>query len=229
MIEIINLKKQYGHNLVLDIDYFKFEKGKCYLLIGSNGSGKSTLIKTLLKVNLCDYGTIKINTTNIGYVPEKFYFPDFCSINNFLLSISSLYNLENNQLVINSYCERFSLNKNMKVSKLSKGMAQKVLIIQSLIHKASLFIFDEPINGLDPEAIKDIRDTILRFNKERNVTFLIASHLLSELTKIATVYGIITNGILVEEIKAEDLNELCVSYLKIVVDNKQLKKNNNLL
>lgn len=175
MIEIINLKKQYGHNLVLDIDYFKFEKGKCYLLIGSNGSGKSTLIKTLLKVNLCDYGTIKINTNNIGYVPEKFYFPDFCSINNFLLSISNLYNLENNQLVINSYCERFSLNKNMKVSKLSKGMAQKVLIIQSLIHKASLFIFDEPINGLDFKS-QQIFLNIIKELKKENKTIIIATH-----------------------------------------------------
>ena len=82
-----------------------------------------------------------------------------------------------------------------------------------------LLILDEPINGLDPEGIKEIRDVILRLNRERGVTFLISSHLLDELAKVVTKYGILSGGVLQEEITAKQLEERCRSGLKITVDN----------
>ena len=84
-----------------------------------------------------------------------------------------------------------------------------------------MLILDEPINGLDPEGIKEIRDVIVKLNKEKNITFLISSHLLDELSKIVTKYGIINNGELIEEISAKELNEKCKNRLIIEVNDTE--------
>lgn len=175
MIEINNLIKKYNNLLVLKIDSFCFENNKSYLLVGNNGSGKSTLIKCILGINIINQGNIKINTKNIGYVPEKYYFPDFCSIERFLNNILELYSLEDNKYMIDYYCDLFNINKKKKLSKLSKGMSQKVLIIQSLIHDPQLLIFDEPVNGLDPKSQK-IFLNIINDLKRKNKTIIITTH-----------------------------------------------------
>lgn len=175
MIKVFNLIKTYKNNNVLNIDFFNFEKGKSYLLVGSNGSGKSTLLKCILGINNINNGKIEINTKNIGYIPERFYFPEFCSIEKFLNSILNIYNkMENNHLIY-YYCQLFSLNETTFISKLSKGMMQKVLIIQSLIHDADLFIMDEPLNGLDNYSQK-LFFRIIDDLKLNNKTIIIATH-----------------------------------------------------
>ena len=93
-----------------------------------------------------------------------------------------------------------------------------------------ILILDEPINGLDPAGIKEVRDTIVRLNKEKGITFLISSHILDELAKITTHYGIIRDGVLLEEISAKALMDRCTTNMKVVVDNpteasKMLLKN----
>ena len=87
MIKISNLVKKYQKNEILNIKNFQFNKGKSYIIVGSNGSGKSTLIKCLLGINKINGGSIYLNSKNIGYVPERFYFPDFCTIEKFLINI----------------------------------------------------------------------------------------------------------------------------------------------
>lgn len=175
MIVIKNLMKKYKNNLVLNIPYFNFKSGNSYMIIGSNGSGKSTLIKCLLGINKIDSGFIDLRTDNIGYIPEKYYFPDFCSINKFLQCILDLYDLQKNNILIDYYCNKFSLDKNKSISKLSKGMMQKVLIIQSLIHDAHLYIFDEPLNGLDSRSQKIFFDIVDEL-KEKDKTVIITTH-----------------------------------------------------
>lgn len=175
MIEIKGLIKKYKNNLILDIPYFKFKSGCSYMVIGSNGSGKSTLIKCMLGINNIDCGHIGINTKNVGYVPEKYYFPDFCSVNKFLKCILELYGLEINCLQIDHYCNIFNLDKYKSLNKLSKGMLQKTLIIQSLIHNSDLFIFDEPLNGLDTHSqLKFIN--IIEELKSKGKTIIITTH-----------------------------------------------------
>ena len=142
MIEIKNLLKKYNDNLILDIPYFNFKSGNSYMVIGSNGSGKSTLIKCILGINKIDCGYVNIKTKNIGYIPEKYYFPDFCTIKKFLECILDLYDMDRNYNLIDYYCNMFSLDKTKTLTKLSKGMMQKVLIIQSIIHNSDLYIFD---------------------------------------------------------------------------------------
>ncbi len=98
-------------------------------------------------------------------------------------------------------------------------MKQRLGIAISLLGHPDILVLDEPINGLDPAGIKEVRDTILRLNKEKGITFLISSHLLDELAKITTHYGIIRDGVLLEEISAKALMDRCTTNLKIVVDN----------
>jgi len=175
MISINNLQKSYKNNLILYIDNFIFKKNKSYLIVGSNGSGKSTMIKCLLGINKLTKGKVTINTKNIAYVPEKYFFPEFCSIEKFLKSILSLYELEQNEYMIDYYCELFSLNKHKPLTKLSKGMQQKVLIIQSLIHNADLYIFDEPLNGLDNSS-QNLFFKLIEEIKKSGKTILVTTH-----------------------------------------------------
>jgi len=92
--------------------------------------------------------------------------------------------------------------------------------IASLV-QLDILILDEPINGLDPSGIREIRDLLLKLNREEHVTVLISSHILGELSKIATRYGILRDGVLIEEIGAEQLNVTCRQYLKLTVDDAQ--------
>ena len=101
----------------------------------------------------------------------------------------------------------------------SMGMKQRLGLAVSLMRNPDFLILDEPINGLDPSGIKEIRELLQKLNEERKISILISSHILGELSKVATRYGIIRNGVLIEEFDAEELNEKCRRCQKIVVDN----------
>jgi ABC-2 type transport system ATP-binding protein len=98
-------------------------------------------------------------------------------------------------------------------------MRQRLGIAIALLGEPEFLLLDEPINGLDPEGIKEIRDVIVKLNKEKKITFLISSHLLDELSKVVTRYGIIDNGTLIEELDAKDLKEKCKNKLVIEVND----------
>lgn len=108
-----------------------------------------------------------------------------------------------------------------KAGKFSLGMKQRLGIGIALLGRPEFLILDEPVNGLDPAGMKEIRDLILRLNHERNVTILISSHLLDELSKIVTKYGIIHDGNLVEEISSADLEERCRQKLTFTVNDTE--------
>lgn len=108
------------------------------------------------------------------------------------------------------------------VKRYSLGMKQRLGIAMALIGEPDLLVLDEPINGLDPQGIAEVRETILRLNKERNMTILISSHILEELSKIATDYGIIHQGTLLQEITDEELRERCSERLEITLSSPEL-------
>ena len=108
-----------------------------------------------------------------------------------------------------------------KVKNFSMGMRQRLGLAIALIRRPNFLILDEPINGLDPSGIREIRDLLLKLNREEHVTVLISSHILGELSKIATRYGILRDGVLIEEIGAEQLDVACRQYLKLTVDDAQ--------
>ena len=101
-------------------------------------------------------------------------------------------------------------------------MKQRLGIAMALLGNPDLLILDEPINGLDPEGIREIREVILRLNEEKDMTIIISSHILGELSKVATRYGIIRNGRMIEELTAEQLEEKCRNYLSIIVKEPSL-------
>ena len=108
-----------------------------------------------------------------------------------------------------------------KVKNFSMGMKQRLGIAIALFRSPDFLILDEPINGLDPEGIKEVRDLLSKLNRERQITILISSHILGELSKIASNYGIIKEGVLIEEFAAEDLKSRCRRCVKLVVDDVQ--------
>lgn len=105
-----------------------------------------------------------------------------------------------------------------KVKHYSLGMKQRLGIGLTLVGDPDLLLLDEPINGLDPQGIVEVRDTILRLNEERNMTILVSSHILEELSKIATHYGIIHNGSLLQEMTKEELMKRCSERIEICLD-----------
>ena len=109
--------------------------------------------------------------------------------------------------------------KKKKFSQLSLGMKQRLGLALAMMNDPELLILDEPINGLDPSGIIEIRNLLLKLNKEKNITIVISSHILTELSNIATCYGFLNKGRLVKEISATELNEKCKSYLEIKVTN----------
>jgi len=106
-----------------------------------------------------------------------------------------------------------------KTSKFSLGMKQRLGIALALIGEPDLLLLDEPINGLDPQGIVEVRDTILRLNRERNMTIIISSHILGELSKLATDYGIIHQGSLLQEVTHEELMKRCSERMELWLDN----------
>ena len=228
MIQTKDLTKRYGAKTVVDKVSICVGRGDIYGLIGKNGAGKTTLIKMLLGLTEPHQGTM----TLLG---EK-------NANRARRRIGSL--VENPALYKNQTAyenmKRFGLlsgaddariqelldfvglgdTGKKRAGEFSLGMKQRLGIAIALLGNPELLILDEPINGLDPEGIKEIRDLILKLNAQ-GVSFVISSHLLDELGKIATKYGVLANGVLVEELTAQELEEKCQGSLQVVTDDGQ--------
>ena len=226
VIETFSLCKEYGPKKAVDEMNVHVKKGDIYGLIGKNGAGKTTLLKLLLGLVSPTSGKMRIlGSDDLDKVRPKI---------GSLIEAPALYKNETAYENMKRFCilngEPFSSIGELlrlvglgdvgkkKVKAFSLGMKQRLGIAVALIGNPEILILDEPINGLDPAGIKDIRDTILDLNK-KGVTFIISSHLLDELGKIATEYGIVSNGVLVEEISAEDLQAKCRVSLTFKTDD----------
>ena len=228
IIQTKSLTKKYGNKIAVDKISLNVRKGDIYGLIGKNGAGKTTLMKLLLGLTFDNGGEMKLfgstslekERIRIGALIESpaFYKNETAFENLKRFSILSPTSDEE----IHNILKLVGLTNTgkKKVGAFSFGMKQRLGIAIALLGKPELLILDEPINGLDPSGIKEIRDIILDLNT-KGVTFLISSHLLDELGKIATNYGIVANGKLVEEITSVELEEKCRTSLKINVDNAQ--------
>ncbi len=230
ILRTTNLTKIYDSKKAVNNLSMTIHKGDIYGFIGKNGAGKTTLMKMILGLTLPNNGEIELfgeknnldkNRKRIGSLIEDPGLYKGCTAFENMKRFAILFGANDEE--INNLLTTVGLSKvgNKTVGEFSLGMKQRLGLAIALMGNPEFLVLDEPINGLDPEAIKEVRDTIIKINKEYGVTFLISSHLLSELSKIATVYGIINEGILVEEIKAKDLEKLCQSYLKITVDNPE--------
>ena len=223
-----HLTKTFGNKAAVNDVSMTIEKGDIYGFIGKNGAGKTTLMRLVLNLIFPTSGTIelfgesKLTKANLSRTGSLIEAPTLflnCSARENLKRFAILYGADNND--IENVLKEVDLTDtgNKKAGKFSFGMKQRLGIAIALLGNPDFIILDEPVNGLDPEGMKEIRDLILRLNREKGTTFLISSHLIDELSKVVTKYGIIRYGVLVEEISAENLKKKCTHTLKITVDN----------
>lgn len=228
IVETVGLTKKFKHQIAVNDVNMKVEKGAIYGFIGRNGAGKTTTLKMICGLSKPTVGEIHLfnNSHNefvykrIGALIENVgAYPDMSARENMMLKAIGLG--LNDKKHVDELLELLNLNhtKGKKVKDFSFGMKQRLGIALALLGNPDLLILDEPTNGLDPEGIKEMRNTILKLNEEREITFIISSHILGELDKIATHYGIIKDGELLEQISQKELKEKCRNYLAITVDD----------
>lgn len=179
MIELKNVTKYYGRHKILDEINYLFQTGKVYLITGENGSGKSTLIKSILKLISLTNGEIIVNTNQIGYVPEHIIFPEFVRVFPFLQKLALIKKIDRFVVtdVVDFFLDFWDLYpyKRSFLKSLSKGMMQKILIIQAFLGDPQLYVFDEPLNGLDKHS-QMLFFKLIKEEKSRNKTILISTH-----------------------------------------------------
>ena len=223
------LTKRFGAKCAVNGVSMQIRKGEIYGFIGKNGAGKTTLMRLVLGAAMPSGGDIELfggeelsrARHRIGALLEYPCLYKGCSAYENLKRFALLTgNTKDELLEILELVGLKNVGKK-KVGKFSLGMKQRLAIGIALLGHPEFLVLDEPVNGLDPAGIKEIRDVILRLNREKGVTFLISSHLLDELSKIVTTYGIIKDGVLIEQISAEELEGRCRHHLKISVDDVQ--------
>ena len=228
VIETIGLTKSFGSKLALNNVDIHVRKGDIYGFIGRNGAGKTTAMKLMLGTLRANSGEIKLFGTNKNLDKSRMKIGSLIESPGLYRNASAFENMKRFSILyggtdedIRSILDFVGLGNTGKkhAGSFSLGMKQRLGIAIALLGNPEIMILDEPINGLDPAGIKEIRDTIIKLNKEKGVTFLISSHLLDELAKIVTRYGIIAEGELVEELTADELMAKCEDKLKIKVSN----------
>lgn len=218
------VSKKYTNYYAVDKVSISIKKGEIYGLIGENGAGKSTLMKMIAGLVEPSEGSIELFG---NFVPQTEHYRIGCVIESPALyaELTAKQNLEvfrkayglSSKESVQQILKQVGLSQyeNKIVKKFSLGMKQRLAIGIALLGNPDFLILDEPINGLDPTGIQDMRNFLLKLNREEHITIMISSHILGELSKIATKYGIIKNGKLIEEITAKELNEKCQCCLKI--------------
>ena len=227
------LTKQFGRHKAVDQVSMHIKRGAIYGFIGRNGAGKTTTLRMIgglasptageIEMFGCRGRELKQIRSRVGCLIEgpglygNMTARDNMKMKCLLLGVQKKGYIEELLEVVGlkdvgkKHVKRYSL-----------GMKQRLGIAMALIGEPDLLVLDEPINGLDPQGIAEVRETILRLNKERNMTILISSHILEELSKIATDYGIIHQGTLLQEITDEELRERCSERLESTLSSPEL-------
>ena len=238
ILQTENLTKKYDNKTIINNLNLKIKKGEIYALLGKNGAGKTTTMCMMTKLIKKDKGEIKIFNKNIENNNEIFKkIGTLIEYPGFYENLTGLENLKYFQ-EIQTKPDKSQLEKILKivglheskdklVKKYSMGMKQRLAIATAIINTPDLLILDEPINGLDPKGIIDMRMFLKSLSKEYGMTILISSHILSEIEQIADRIGIINHGEIIEEIKIEDIKEKLYKYTEIQVD--QIEKAQEIL
>lgn len=224
------ITKIYGKHAVVDHVSMHVKKGDIYGFIGKNGAGKTTFMRIVAglaapaagSMKLFGSGDLEMQRQRIGTLIEQpGLYGTMTAWDNLEVVRRSLGIAE--KQTVDEMLEFVGLSQagKKKVRNFSLGMKQRLGIAIALFRSPDFLILDEPINGLDPEGIKEVRDLLSKLNKEKQITILISSHILGELFKIATSYGIIKEGVLIEEFAAEELKSRCRRCVKLVVDDAQ--------
>ena len=222
VLSVSSLCKRYGSFQALDHLNLTVPKGAIYGLVGRNGAGKTTLLRLICGLQHPTEGSYTLFGTahdspsisgmlrRVGAVIESpAMYPDLSARENLrqqyrVLGLPSFEGIEE-LLSLTGLCEA----GRKKAKHFSMGMKQRLGIAMALAGDPDFLVLDEPVNGLDPQGIIEMRELMLRLNRERQITILLSSHLLDELSRIATHYGFIDSGRLLREMTAEEFERSC--------------------
>ncbi len=222
------LTKIYGGVKAVNEVSMSVRKGDIYGFIGKNGAGKTTFMKMISGLAAPTAGSMELfgksdleqARKRIGTLIENpGVYPNMTAEENLEIVRRNLGIPE--RAATREMLEFVGLDSagKKKVKNFSMGMKQRLGLAVSLIRNPDFLVLDEPINGLDPAGIKEVRELLLKLNREKQITILISSHILGELSKVATRYGIIRDGVLMEEFGAKELEERCRKCQKITVND----------
>ena len=237
-IEIRNLSKRFGQKQALNGLNMTVPQGAIYGFIGENGSGKSTTEKLICGLLVPSGGEIKLFgkdykdaeiRSKIGVLIEApGCFPNYSVWNNMMLQAANL-DIPDAAEEVRKVLKvvRMEGSASNKFKNCSLGMKQRIGIAMALLGNPSLLVLDEPINGLDADGMRIMREVLVDITKNYNCTVVISSHILGELEKIATHYGIVRGGKMIAEMTAEELEASCPTY--VALQTKDNAKTQSLL
>ena len=226
IISIENISKKYKKQFALKDVNIEIEKKDIYGLIGKNGAGKSTLLKSLVgmisptngKISVQgshnDY-TLALSRKNIGFFIDHSMYPYMNAYENLIYRCKAL-GITDAKKEVSRVLDLLKMSGVKKIVKtFSMGMKQRLEIAGALLGYPDIIILDEPLNGLDPEGIFDLKNLILDINRNYDTTFIISSHILSELEVLSNKFSFLHEGILIETLTKEELKKKCQHQLLI--------------
>ncbi len=232
VLKASSLSKKYRRFEALKNLSMNIPKGSIYGFVGRNGAGKTTLIRIicgLQEATSGEYTLYGISSKDKRISKARCRMGAVVETPSIYLDMTAEDNLKQQALVLGlpsfesipSVLKMVGLENTgkKKARNFSLGMKQRLGIAVALMGNPDFILLDEPINGLDPQGIVEIRELILKLNRERRITILISSHILGELSKLATHYGFIEKGFVVKEISAEELEAVCRKCVRVEVDN----------
>lgn len=211
ILKVSGINMSFGQFHILKDVNMTVHKGDVYGFVGRNGAGKTTLIRVITGLINAQSGSYEINVSKrLGAISAIVEAPaiktGMTGYNNLKLQ-AMLLGIKDYDAKIKEALQLVDLpNDKKKAGNYSLGMRQRLAIASALLGDPELMILDEPANGLDPKGMVEMRELIIKLNKEKGITFIISSHILSELDKMATTYGFIENGHIIKEIDANDIH-----------------------
>lgn len=234
VLETKGLQKKYGSLTVLNNVSMHIPRGAIYGFVGKNGAGKTTLIRLICGLQfptLGEYTLFGISNTSAEISKSRKRTGAVVETPSIYLDMSAEDNLKEQYRILGlptfeTIPELLKLvgledTGKKKAGNFSLGMRQRLGIAVALAGNPDFLVLDEPVNGLDPEGIIEMRELILKLNHEKGITVLISSHILDELSRLATHYGFIDRGTILREISAEDLEASCRKCLCVTVSDMQ--------
>ena len=211
VIVLSNVCKRYGKSQILKDVSFSVPKGSVFGLVGRNGAGKTTLMRLMTGLQKCDEGKIELSVSgdkigSVGAIVElASIYTNMSARDNLVFQYINLgYKVDETLDELLAFVGLADTGKK-HVGKFSLGMRQRLGIAMALVGNPELLVLDEPVNGLDPQGILEVRNLLLRLSREKGITIVISSHILSELSKLATHYAFIEAGRVVKLATAHDI------------------------
>lgn len=233
VIRLTGLTKRYGRKTVVDQVCLAVRRGEIYGLVGRNGAGKSTLMKMVAGLTLPTSGSIELfgqaqapgtASPRLGALIETpGLYPNLSGLDNVLVRATAL-GVPDPRHRAQEVLQAMGLANVAKkrARAYSLGMRQRLGLALALVGSPDLLLLDEPFNGLDPQGVRDIRTLLLRLNEQRGVTVFVSSHVLDQLGRMATRYGVISEGRLVREMSEAEVQSACTDYVHVRCANPTL-------